>query len=103
MAVYLGSNKINYFGDKQVNIKFGSDVYLITFMIDGISYQAEAEMTWGKFINSKYNTLGLKVFSQDPSMVANSDESKVLSPDGASFWYVSDIIDPAVSYTLMAI
>ena len=32
---------------------------LITFTIDGTTYQAIDGMTWGEWINSKYNTIGL--------------------------------------------
>lgn len=35
-------------------------VMLISFKIDGKSYQAEEGMTWGEWINSAYNTSGFK-------------------------------------------
>lgn len=31
----------------------------ITFTIDGIEYQAEDNMTWGEWVESKYNTIGI--------------------------------------------
>ena len=31
---------------------------LITFTIDGTTYQAIDGMTWGEWVNSKYNTIG---------------------------------------------
>lgn len=36
----------------------GHDAGLITFTVDGISYQAEKGSTWGEWIESKYNTDG---------------------------------------------
>ena len=36
-------------------------VEMITFNIDGLSYQAEAGMTWAEFCESKYNTDGMFV------------------------------------------
>ena len=104
MAVYLGSNALNvYLGQENVNVKIGSDVYLMTFTIDSNFYQAEEGMTWGEFISSNYNTIGLKVFSQNTFKIANSDETKILSPDLVKYWYVTDVIDPTVSYTLTTI
>ena len=32
---------------------------LITFIIDGVEYQAEEGMTWGEWVDTPYNTLGL--------------------------------------------
>ena len=35
---------------------------LISFTIDGTSYQAEEGMTWGEWVNSSYNNSGLEEY-----------------------------------------
>lgn len=39
------------------NLAHGGDK-LITFTIDGTTYQAMNGMTWGEWVNSEYNTIG---------------------------------------------
>lgn len=38
-----------------------TEVTLISFTIQGTSYQAESGMTWGEWVNSSYNTAGFRV------------------------------------------
>lgn len=38
----------------------------INFTVDGVSYKAREGMTWGEWIDSKYNTGGFYVYSYDP-------------------------------------
>ena len=46
---------------------------IITFTIDGNTYQAEEGMTWGKWISSNYNTIGFKVGLYSETQVFTSD------------------------------
>jgi hypothetical protein len=48
------------FYDGQITVG-GSSANLITFTIDGISYQAEDGMTWEEWVYSSYNTGGWSV------------------------------------------
>lgn len=48
----------------------GSGVTLITFTIEGTSYQAEEGMTWQQWVDSSYNTGGWNINSH--SEVSNS-------------------------------
>lgn len=49
-------NNNNQIGDTTCTFTFA--VPLITFTIDGTSYQAEEGMTWREWVNSQYNTSG---------------------------------------------
>lgn len=57
-------------------------VTLITFTIDGVTYQAEEGMTWGEFIDSEYN-VGGRVLIQTSGDVGYSE-------DGYTIWNVAD-------------
>ena len=52
-----------------------SNVQLITFTVAGETFQAEANMTWGGFVSSKYNTKNFSLYSDDT--VINSDRRNV--------------------------
>ena len=54
------------------------DVIMISFTIDGTSYQAESGMTWFEWVNSEYNTGGF-----------TSDGNRILEPDGTRVVYMS--------------
>ena len=45
---------------------------LISFTIEGTTYQAEEGMTWGEWIESDYNTGGFTNYSGDHSIVVDS-------------------------------
>lgn len=68
---------------------------LITFTIDGTSYQAESGMTWAEWCESEYNTAGFYIFGGfevrlnnktlvDASMFAVSAESEIVSGEAYS-------------------
>ena len=77
---YEGSDKCAF---DTVNVTFASN--LISFTIDGATYQAEAGMTWGEWVESDYNTLGF-------SAVENVADGVVERPadygEGNSYYYV---------------
>ena len=61
-------------GNTQCNVEF-EPKNLITFTIDGTSFQAEPGMTWAEWIDSEYNTNGYFIHSLYTDMVTytNSD------------------------------
>ena len=75
-----------------VNMDLNLDVPegLITFTIDGTSYEAEDEMTWGEWVESDYNTDGYWCYADSVSAVwteatdyrvKNSSDDVVYSTD----------------------
>ena len=63
---------------------------LITFTIDGIEYQAEEGMTWGEWVNSKYNIDGYLNYNR---LITNSSVSRnVTIPSGGSVFSTEVII-----------
>ena len=65
---------------------------LITFTIDGVTYQAEPGMTWEKWVNSKYNTGG---FSTKKSFVM---KDAYIIKEGNNFIKETHIIDSSKGY-----
>lgn len=63
------------------NWDFGNAVQLISFTIDGITYQAEEGMTWAEWVDSEYNT--------DEFVVDGNDEY-ICPPNGVAAYYVGD-------------
>lgn len=57
-------------------------VTLISFTIDGISYQAEGGMTWGEWCASSYNTDGCFAESSGSDYVFTNAGRWVIYPDG---------------------
>lgn len=51
-------------------------IKLITFTIDGVTYQAEPGMTWEEWVNSKYNT--------DGYLVLNTAATKLVATSGSN-------------------
>ena len=67
-----------------------SDGNLITFTIDDIEYQAEEGMTWGEWVNSKYNIDGYLNYNR---LITNSSVSRnVTIPSNASVFSTEVII-----------
>lgn len=63
---------------------------LISFTIDGVSYQAEPGMTWDAWMNSEYNTVGL---------YADGCRSPAINGLALStVYYMSDVIESGSSY-----
>lgn len=52
---------------------------LISFTIDGTTYQAEEGMTWGEWVESDYNTDGYIV---DGTYIFNATKSKGVTATG---------------------
>lgn len=66
------------------------ETVIISFTIDGTSYQAESGMTWGQWVESSYNTNGYLIISNEVyyndgmravSIQAGKFPTKVLSTD----------------------
>ena len=51
---------------------------LITFTIDGTTYQAMNGMTWGEWVNSEYNTGGFSI-SNNAVIKDDNNEISVIS------------------------
>ena len=49
-------------------------VAIVAFTIDGTSYQAEEDMTWGEWVESKYNTLEIMIHSDGQQVVDKNGE-----------------------------
>ena len=82
-----------------VTVTKEAGVTLITFTIDGTSYQAEEGMTWGEWVDSSYNTDGFAVFT---NMYIALNASKLVSANSDSSGSVltSDVIESNYSYQL---
>ncbi len=61
------------------DVEMVDNVQLITFTIDGTEYQAEEGMTWGEWINTGHNTLGL----------IRTNESGITDVDGNELAYIN--------------
>ena len=60
-------------------------IKLITFTIDGVTYQAEPGMTWEEWVNSKYNTIGAYIFQKGVYVKRDSAYPHIdTSPYGSS-------------------
>lgn len=59
-------------------VKGSSSVSTISFQIQGVSYQAEPEMTWAQWCNSAYNTDGFYV---------DLNDNKIYTPLGTQYLY----------------
>lgn len=66
---------------------------LITFTIDGTTYQAMNGMTWGEWVDSEYNTGGFSIISGN--IVKNNF---VIVEVGNIFVKETHIIDPSKGY-----
>lgn len=84
----------------------GGNASLITFTIEGTSYQAEEGMTWDYWVNSPYNTDGFVVDSWLGSTIKHPTNHKsvilVTDPEWGEYDYVSpsDLIIADCDYTL---
>lgn len=67
-------------------------IKLISFTIDGTTYQAMNGMTWGEWVNSEYNTGG---FSTKKSFVM---KNAYIIKEGNNFIKETHIIDSSKGY-----
>lgn len=70
-------------------MKRGGDGNLITFTIDSIEYQAEEGMTWGEWVNSKYNIDGYLNYNR---LITNSSVSRNVTIPGGASAFSTDVI-----------
>ena len=75
-------------GETIVIFTLESEIDLITFTIDNESYFAIAGMTWGEWIESPYNTLGLKLgahyLNDDTYSITDFGQDKYYELEGVS-------------------
>lgn len=76
----------------------GSSANLITFTIDGASYQAEQGMTWREWVASSYNTDGL--FLDDDETVWDADYDYAVS-NGSNLVLSSWTIESGYAYNFV--
>ena len=85
-----------------LNEKFGSGASIITFTIEGTNYQAEEGMTWGEWVESKYNTDGYYIFNITICSATSDTQVYYLAKTGLSYSeftpFVTDIIDSSIEY-----
>ena len=62
---------------------------LITFTIDGTSYEAEDGMTWGEWCDSEYNTGG---YAAHPNIGVGTEDSKVPAKNQYCITYNSSLV-----------
>lgn len=82
-----------------INYTLAASATLISFTIDGTSYQAEDGMTWAQWVNSSYNTDGFHVSSD---LVFNSSAMKTVATSGKfpTNVHSSDTIQSSTAYVL---
>lgn len=98
-TVTLNCNGKKFVGDITITPTAGKT--LISFTIDGTTYQAESGMTWADWVDSEYNTDGYALF-----LPLNYPESVVVHPvsgdyvyhDTEGFAYESNLISNGFSY-----
>jgi hypothetical protein len=97
VASYKAANHWSYFSNRIFAGDGGGDTgNLITFTVDGTSYQAEDGMTWGEWIDSDYNPGGFTVYNNDivrgVMVVVNQGYNKVTTSDSiiANYSYLTD-------------
>ncbi len=71
----------------------GNGYKTIEFRIDGETYQAREGMTWGEFVNSNYNTLGLWIDSVDSVCFDSDNWCEWSVGDEDNYVYIDDVIE----------
>lgn len=74
---------------------------LISFTIDGTSYQAEEGMTWGEWLASSYNTGGFKALSFFGQLIVEDSNGKKVSDTTGSSVKQSEEILSGYAYTVV--
>jgi hypothetical protein len=72
---------------------------LISFTIDGVSYQAEDGMTWGEWVNSDYNTGGWAIQSTYLGNVIGRNSTEAVSLNNAVVT-PTDVIESGTGVTI---
>lgn len=70
-------------------------VPLITFTIDNVKYRAEEGMTWGEWVNSKYNIDGYLIYN---NIIVNSSISRNVYTHATGSVFSYEIIKYATYY-----
>lgn len=71
---------------------------MITFTIEGITYQAEEGMTWGQWIDSKYNDGSVTALDPVGGMAPVTHNDKIISKNGIMYQYTNKIIENGYNY-----
>lgn len=81
-AGYITENQVQQMIENAIaNMPSGEEAVIISFSIEGVSFQAEEGMTWRKWANSEYNTDGACVYDEGADTVCFVEYSlNVLSP-----------------------
>lgn len=82
----------------------GSSTTLISFTIETTEYQAVEGMTWGKWVESEYNTDGYSVEEMDNSIASPSSDDFLISSwvgTDTDYVYASDVIENGYNYILV--
>lgn len=78
---FKGSDVIGAYGVNNYSLSHSCDI--ITFTINSLEYQAKEGMTWGEWIESGYNTIGIKI--REDGYVANSNDIAIVT-DENNIW-----------------
>ena len=79
--------------DGTVSAVVNNGYSIIEFTLDGETYQAREGMTWGEFINSNYNTLGLWIDSVDSVCFDGDNWCEWSVGDENNYVYIDDVIE----------
>ena len=99
-TIHIAANDPDYAGEYKDTVTFTVAVKdvpkpLISFTIDGTSYQAEEGMTWGDWVNSEYDN---DEFSVDINAVKKG--SSFVSNGGSNIVYTNNQITANAAYVL---
>ena len=99
-TIHIAANDPDYAGEYKDTVTFTIAVKdvpkpLISFTIDGTSYQAEEGMTWGDWVNSEYDN---DEFSVDINAVKKG--SAFVSNGGSNIVYTNNQITANAAYVL---
>lgn len=79
--------------ENEVHYAAAGSVTLITFTINGTSYQAEEGMTWGEWVNSSYNTGGFVINTGYENTIATDNTfSQLVYGNGSGIYATTTII-----------
>lgn len=67
---------------------------MISFSIDGTTYQAEDGMTWAEWLNSEYNIDGYK-YNEEYTTISSSLGMEILKTDGSLINLNEEIVQGA--------
>lgn len=98
--LYLDDSDVHIEDTIQANVEYSTrSASVISFTIDGVTYQTESGMTWSEWVDSDYNTDGY-VINDSVGVIQPANDDSVAVKDQTDFVYYDDIITTDGEYRL---